>query len=489
MKEALTRLEAAPQPAAQRETLVAAIIGGAQFISMLDATVIMNALPTMARSLNQSPISLNLAITTYLIAAAMFLPVGTWIADRYGARTVFRFAIAGFALSSILCGLAHSLWELVAARAFQGAAGAMMLPVGRLILLKSVPRERLMNALAVLSIPAMLGPVLGQPIGGLIVTFGSWRWIFFLNLPIAALGILLVTLFVPEVKEEHRTPLDWQGFLLAGVSLASLMFGFENIGRGALPWQAIIAFLAIGAIGTWMLVRHTRRVEAPIVDLSLFRFATFRTAATGGLMTRVQIGGVPFLLALMLQVSFGLSPLAAGLITATGAIGSLLVKSVTPPLLRRWGFRTVLIANTALSSLMLLAYATFSAWTPVVWMVLVVFSAGLIRSVQFTSLNAMSYSDVPQSNMSRASSLTAMIQQLAQGFGVGVSALVLHFAARLGGHDQMQISDVRTAFIVLAVLSASALWFFVKLPPHAGAQMSGHRREDVKLQQLEEEAA
>ncbi len=459
-----------------RDSLIAAIIGAAMFVQTLDATIVVNALPTMARSLHQSPVTLNMAITAYLIAAAIFLPLGTWIADRVGARRIFRLAILGFALASALCGLSQSLWQLVAARMLQGAFGAMMQPVGRLILLKSVPKERLMAALAVLSIPQLLGPVIGQPLGGFIVTFFSWHWIFFINLPLAVVGVVLVSMFIPEVREEHELhPLDWTGLVLAACALSGLMFGFENIGRGVLPWQVVLGMLGGASLCCWLLARHAARVTGPIVDLTLLRLPTFRTAMFTGVITRLQLGALPFMLAMLLQVAFGMSAFEAGLTTFASSIGAMFMKSVAPPIIRRFGFRNTLIGNTTCTALMLLSYAAFRAQTPHVLIFVLLMVGGFFRALQFTAVNSLAYAEVPSNRMSRASSLATMFTQGSLALGVGAAATILHASAAIHGRTALTAADVSIGFVVIAVITLSANLLLVRLHSHAGAEMSGHR--------------
>jgi EmrB/QacA subfamily drug resistance transporter len=476
-----------------RDTLIAAIIGAAMFVQTLDATIVVNALPTMAVSLHQSPLTLNMAITAYMIAAAMFLPVGTWIADRFGARKVFRGAILAFALASALCGLSHSLWQLVAARMLQGAAGAMMQPVGRLILLKSVPKERLMGALAILSIPQLLGPVIGQPIGGMIVTFASWRYVFFINLPLAVIGVILITLFIPDIREDDELfRLDWTGLFLSACALSGLMFGFENIGRGFLPWPYVVGLLVTGVGSGWLLFRHASRVEGPIVDVSLLKLPTFRTAMFVGVLTRLQLGALPFMLALLLQVAFGMSAFAAGLITFASSVGAIFMKSVAPPIIRYFGFRTTLLGNTLCAATLMISYSLFRAGTPHWLIFTLLMIGGFFRALQFTSLNGLAYADVPSNRMSRASSLSAMFQQGSLAAGVGFAALILHTSALAAGRSRVTVFDISTGFVIIGLITISATALLLRLPANAGAEMSGHkghRRSAMTEPQVEEEAA
>ncbi len=453
--------------------LLPLIIGAALFMQTLDSTVISNALPTMAKSLRQDPVTLNLAITAYLLSAAVFLPISTWIADRFGARNVFRAAIVGFALSSLLCGVAQNLIELVGARMLQGVAGAMMLPVGRLILLRSVPKSELVRAMSYLTMPALLGPILGPPIGGFIVTFSSWRWIFFINVPMGILGVVLTTMFMPDVREAVKEKLDLRGFILTGCGLAGLVYGFDNLGKNLLPFAVVAAMLAGGALCAGLYVFHARRTPNAILDLSLLKIKTFTASTVGGLFSRLIIGASPFLLALLLQLGFGLSAFQAGLLTFAGAAGALLMKTTARPIIGWFGFKTVLIGNAVLVAILSGCYALFNVTTPHWILLLTLLVGGFFRSLQFTALNAIGYADIPQRLMSRASSLASMFQQLAQSLGVGLAAMLIHYTLAWRHSPKLSAADITPAFVIVAALSLIAIVFFVALPADAGAEVSG----------------
>jgi len=472
--EALPTAAAAPEAKAGRTgPLLPMIIGSALFMQTLDSTVISNALPTMARALRQDPVTLNLAITAYLLSAAVFLPISAWVADRFGAKSVFRAAIAGFALSSLLCGCAQTLPEIVAARMLQGVAGAMMLPVGRLVLLRSVPKSELVRAMSYLTMPALLGPILGPPIGGFIVTFSSWRWIFFINVPMGLLGVVLATLFVPDVRETVTRKLDLRGFILTGCGLAGLVYGFDNLGRNVLPVAAVAGLLIGGALSGVLYAFHARRTPHAILDLNLFKIPTFTAATVGGLFSRLVIGASPFLLALLLQLGFGLSAWQAGLLTFAGAAGALLMKTTARPIINRFGFKRILILNALLVALLSGSYAFFRADTPHALLISVLLVGGFFRSLQFTALNALAYADVPQPMMSRASSLSSMFQQLAQSLGVGLAAVLIHYTLLFRHSAHLQAEDITPAFAIVAGLSLAALFFFIPLKTNAGSEVSG----------------
>ena len=474
--DALDRIAREDEPAVMRTgRLVPMIIGSALFMQTLDATVISNALPTMARSLHEDPLTLNLAITSYLLASAVFLPISGWAADRFGAKLVFRIAIALFAAASLGCGLSHTLPELVAARMAQGMAGAMMAPVGRLVLLRSVPKSQLVRAMSYLTMPAMLGPVLGPPIGGFIVTHFSWQWIFYINIPIGVLGVVLVTLFIGDVREAAVPPLDWRGFILTGFGLAGVVYGFENLGRGMLPLAVIAGLFLGGAVCLLLYGLHARRAPHAIIDLSLLRIPTFMASTVGGAFIRMSMGATPFLLALLLQIGFGMNALAAGLMTFTSAAGALVMKATARPILARFGFKPVLVANTLVTGVIFMSYSLFKASTPQMLIVATLLVGGFFRSLQFTALNAMAYADVEQGRMSQASSLSAMGQQLSQSIGIGLAALLLHAIMGLHQAKTLQAADVSPAFFIIGVISLCGLFFFVGLPSDVASEVSGRR--------------
>jgi len=462
------------------EFLAPMIVGCALFMEMLDATVISTALPAMAKSLGEDPIKLNLAITSYLLSLAVFIPISGWMADRFGARTIFRTAIIIFTIGSVFCGLSNSLPELVAARILQGFGGAMMVPVGRLIVLKTIAKSELVTAMSYLTVPAVLGPVVGPPVGGFIVTYYSWRWIFFINVPIGLIGITLVTLYIPNIREDDVLPLDLRGFLLTGFGLAGLVFGFESIGRGVISPAIIMCAMAAGGMCMALYILHHNRIDYPIIDLDLMKIPTFSAATLGGGLFRMGIGALPFLLAMLLQVVFGLSPFASGLLTFTSAAGALFMKVTATPIIRRLGFRSVLISNGVLSAFIMMSYALFRSTTPHFAIVLALLSGGFFRSLQFTALGTLAYADVPNSLMSSASSLSSMAQQLFLSLGVALGAMLLHMSLGAHGGGHLSVHDFTPAFVVMGVLALLSSLLFIPLEYHAGDEVSG-RRAGVEL--------
>lgn len=462
-----------------RATVVPLIVACALFMENLDSTALATALPAIAASLGQSPLVLSFAITSYLFSLAVFIPISGWMADRFGARQVFRGAILVFVLGSIACELSSSLAELVAARVLQGLGGAMMVPVGRLVLLRSVGKSDLVRAMAYLTVPALVGPLLGPPLGGFLTTYLSWRWIFWINVPTGLLGVVLVSALIPDLKEERPPPMDLRGFLLCAASLVGLVFGFESLGRVPVPPGVSAALLAVGAAGAVAYLRHARGHPHPVIDLRLLRVPTFRASILGGFLFRIGVGAVPFLLPLLLQAGFGLSAFQSGTLTLAAAAGALTMKMTAAPILRRLGFRRVLIGNAVLSAAFLAATALFRPDTPHAVIAAVLLVGGFFRSLQFTSLNTLAYAEIEPARMSRATSFAGMAQQLSLSVGVGTGALVLHLAATVDGAGWIEAGDFAPAFAVVALIAASSALVFLPLPRDAGAEVSGHGGQDA----------
>jgi len=477
-RELTTEIAAAPEGDTEQafSSLVPAIIGASLMMQTLSATVISNALPTMAKSLHESPIHLNTAITAYLLASAIVLPISGWMADRFGARKIFLFAIVSYALSNAACGFAQNLPEMLLARMAEGASGAMLGPVGRLVLLRSTAKHNLVRAMSVLTMPALVGPVIGPPIGGFIITYFSWRWIFFLNLPIAVLGVALVLRFIPNVAGGERRPLDWIGLVLTGVGMAGVVYGFENLGRNAFPAWVVAAMMGGGGVcllGFWL---HSRRTPHPILDLGLLKIRTFSAGVVGGSFMRMGMGATPFLLAMLLQVAFGLTALQAGLMTFASAAAALVMKTAAPPILARFGFKRTLSVNSVVVALLFMAYAMFRASTPHWAIYAVLLTGGFFRSLQFTSLNGLAFADVDHERMSRASTMSTMGQQLSQSIGIGLAAVLLRLFMARAHATHLTGAVVAPVFIVIGLLALVSTLFFVTLPADAGAALNGQPR-------------
>jgi EmrB/QacA subfamily drug resistance transporter len=455
---------------------VTLIVAVALFMETMDSTVIATSLPAIAADLHEDPIALKLALTSYLLSLAVFIPLSGWMADRFGARTVFRAAIVVFTLGSAACGFAQGLPDFVLFRIVQGMGGAMMVPVGRLVILRTVPKTELISALAWLTVPALMGPVIGPPLGGFITTYISWRWIFWINIPVGLLGIVLATLYVANIREEGLPPLDLKGFVLSGIGLAGLAFGFTTIGQGLFPPAVVAALFAAGIIGCWLYIRHARVTPAPLLDLDLLKFDTFFASVAGGFLYRIGVGAMPFLLPLMLQLGFGLNAMQSGMLTFASAVGAVAMKTTAAPILRRFGFKRVLVTNAVVSSLFIAAIALFTAGTPH-WIVLtVLLVGGFFKSLEFTSINSIAYADIDSKAMSRATSFASVAQQLSLSAGVAIGALVLE-AQRMGRGDMDVVaSDFPLAFVLVAAIAASSVLIFALLPKEAGANLSARAR-------------
>jgi EmrB/QacA subfamily drug resistance transporter len=451
------------------------IIASALFMENMDQTIIATSLPAIAADLGTSPIVLKLAFTTYLLSLTVFIPISGWLADRFGARHVFRLAIAIFTLGSVACGLSSSLGELVAARALQGLGGAMMVPVGRIILLRAIPKAELVDALAWLTIPALLGPLLGPPVGGFITDSFGWRWIFWMNVPFGIAAILLATWLMPETGVDHVPPLDVRGFLLSGLGLSSLIFGLTVLGRDLLPAYAPPLLMGFGLVMLVLYYLHARRIAAPILDFRLLRIPTFRAGVLGGSLFRIGVGAVPFLLPLMFQLGYGLSAFESGMITCAAAAGAISMKFGAARLIRRFGFRRLLLVNGALAAVSIAVMGLLTGTTPYLLMVALLFIGGFLRSLQFTAMNAMSYSDVDNDGMSYATTFYTVSQQISLSAGVVLGAFVLEAAQWWRSEASLQPADFTIAFFVVAVASLTALFNFRSLAADAGASVSGQR--------------
>jgi EmrB/QacA subfamily drug resistance transporter len=464
----------------QRNVLIPLIVACALFMENMDSTVIATALPAIAADIGESPLALKLALTSYLVGLAVFIPISGWVADRVGSRTVFASAIVVFVGGSLLCAASGTLAAFVAARFLQGIGGAMMVPVGRLVLLRTVPKDGLLTALNTLTIPALLGPVTGPALGGAITLYFHWRWIFLINLPIGALGLYLVLRHIPNVKEPDVPPLDLAGFALAGAGLSVMMLGLSSLGGHLMPEKITAACVVAGGAALVAYPWHARRTANPLIDLSLFRIPTFHTGVLVGSLFRIGVGATPFLLPMLLQLGFGLNPLQSGLLTCATAVGAMFMKTLTTIILRRFGFRKVLTVNALVTSAAVGVCALFTAATPHAVIFFVLLVSGCLRSLQFTALQAISFAEVKRETMSQASSIASMAQRLAQSLGVAIGAYALQISGLLQGHADLVVADFPPAFVAIA-LSAVSLFFHAALPPDAGAEISGHGRPGAPL--------
>lgn len=474
--DASTSPPPAPSPRRTDPRLTAAIVASALFMQNLDSTAVMTALPAMARELGEEPARLGAAITAYLVALTVFIPLSGWVADRFGAKRVFMLAIVLFTIASVLCGRATGLAELVAARVLQGLGGAMMLPVARLLLLRQVRKDEILTAMTWLTMPALIGPIMGPPLGGLLTDTLGWRSVFLINLPIGVLGLVMVAWRIAPAPVAPPGPPDVAGLALTGAALALVMFGLETVGRGITPPLVSEATLAAGLLTGWVAVRHCRRVVRPAVDFALLRIPSFWQAAGPGTLFRIGAGATPFLIPTLLQIGFGHSASEAGLVSFATALGALAMKPLARPVLRRFGFRATITVCCVLAAASIALSASFTAAWPLWSVFLVLALSGLLRSLQFTAISALAFADVPAERFSAATGFFATLQQLAPALGVVLATATLEASAALAGrpHGTLATADFALAFLVAGALALAAAPFFARMAPDAGADVSGH---------------
>ena len=458
--------------------LIALVVASAFFMENLDGTVIVIALPTMAESLGTDTVTLTIGVTSYLLTLAALIPVSGWVADRLGVRNVFCAAIGGFVFASILCGMSNGLWEFTGARILQGASAALMSPVGRLAVLRTTSKGELVRAIALITWPGLIAPVVGPPLGGFIATYGSWRWIFFLNVPIGVVGMLLVARYVPALSGEARRPFDLVGFLLMAFAFGAMMYALEAAGHGTANWALVVAIFALGLAAGTLALRHAGRHGHPLVDLSALRIPTFSASALlGGGVFRLTSGAMPYLLPLFFQIGFGLSAVSAGFLVLAYAAGNLGMKVVTTRILRMFGFRRVLTLNGLLAASTIFACALLTPATPQWLAIAVLFAAGCFRSMQLTSISTLMFADVPDSLKSSATTLSVMSHQLSMSIGIAIAALILSLSAAASGAEAHNLTtlDFRVAIFAMAALATASIVRFWMIEPAAGAEVSGHR--------------
>ena len=456
--------------------LLALIVSAASFMQQLDGTVIATALPQMANTFHETPVNVSIGMTAYLLTVAVFIPTGSWAADRIGSRTVFSGAIFVFTLGSVLCGFSESLWQFVGARILQAVGGALMVPVGRLVVLRMARKTELIQAMQFLTVPGLVAPVLGPPLGGFITSYASWRWIFFLNIPIGVIGLIAVFIFMKNDREDAARPFDRAGFVLSGAGFAALLFGFNALGRGGGFLAMDLGLIGVGGLLLAFAVRHARRAANPLLDLSPLRFSSYARAIAGGSLFRAAIGAMPFLLPLLFQVGFGMTAFVSGLLVMVCTIGDLSAQAFIRRIIRRLGFRSVTIFGGVATAAVTATFALFDAHTATIVLVVSLVVVGIIRSCSITAMNTLAFSDIPQTQMSAASILSSTIQQMSFGVGVAVAALALRGAVYFRGQtDQsLEVADFQVAILAIALISGLSALAFVGLKKDAGAEISGH---------------
>ncbi|MFZ7617977.1 MFS transporter [Klebsiella pneumoniae] len=457
----------------------ALLVAGAFFMEFLDGTVIATALPDMARDFGVTAVELNIGISAYLITLAVLIPASGWIADRFGARAIFTLALAIFTLASVFCGLSTEVHIFVAMRILQGVGGALMVPVGRLAVLRTTPKHQLIKAIATLTWPALVAPIIGPPLGGFITRYASWHWIFFINVPLGLAAIILSLRIIPDIRETERRSFDLSGFITTSVAMVSLVTAMERLGdRQPQIWPT----LALAALGFGCLlysIRHFRRAAAPMVRLDALQVPTFRVTMYGGSLFRASISAVPFLLPLLFQVGFGMDPFHSGLLVLAVFVGNLTIKPATTPLIRWLGFRRLLLINGALNVCSLLACALLTPQTPVWAIMLILYLGGVFRSIRFTGVSTLAFADVPAAQMSDANTLFSTASQLAVGLGITLGAIGIRLGEQVG--DWLHLTELpgisfRLSFVFIALICLVGMIDSLHLAKTAGSSVSEKKK-------------
>ncbi|XVB75000.1 MFS transporter [Klebsiella pneumoniae] len=457
----------------------ALLVAGAFFMEFLDGTVIATALPDMARDFGVTAVELNIGISAYLITLAVLIPASGWIADRFGARAIFTLALAIFTLASVFCGLSTEVHIFVAMRILQGVGGALMVPVGRLAVLRTTPKHQLIKAIATLTWPALVAPIIGPPLGGFITRYASWHWIFFINVPLGLAAIILSLRIIPDIRETERRSFDLSGFITTSVAMVSLVTAMERLGdRQPQIWPT----LALAALGFGCLlysIRHFRRAAAPMVRLDALQVPTFRVTMYGGSLFRASISAVPFLLPLLFQVGFGMDPFHSGLLVLAVFVGNLTIKPATTPLIRWLGFCRLLLINGALNVCSLLACALLTPQTPVWAIMLILYLGGVFRSIQFTGVSTLAFADVPAAQMSDANTLFSTASQLAVGLGITLGAIGIRLGEQVG--DWLHLTELpgisfRLSFVFIALICLVGMIDSLHLAKTAGSSVSEKKK-------------
>jgi EmrB/QacA subfamily drug resistance transporter len=449
------------------------------FMESLDTTILNTAVPAIAHALNVPPLSMKAVLASYTLSLAVFIPISGWMANRFGTRRVFASAIGIFTLGSFLCGISNDIHLLVACRILQGGGGAMMLPVGRITMVRTFAKSELINAMSFVAIPGLVGPMVGPVIGGAIIGYFHWSVIFFVNIPIGLVGLVLVYRHLPNYREKRNYRLDIVGLVLFGSGIALLSYVLEVFGETTLSSREILGLLAISAALLAAYGLHTKRTPHPLLRLKLLGIRTFRVAVSGNLFTRLGIGGIPFLLPLLYQVGLGFSPIQSGLLIMPQAFAAMSLKLTMPMILRKFGYRTVLIINTLMLGVMIMLFATIDLETPVWLIVVMAFAYGFLTSLQYTSMNTLAYADVGEHEASGASTIASTVQQLAVSFGIATASLAaaLFIPDRLHATEPQMIHGIHLALLCLAVLTIVSTAVFVRLRPQDGAAVSRHKSE------------
>ena len=458
-------------PSAAIKRMLPWLVAVAFFMESLDTTILNTAVPVISKALAVTPLSMKSVLASYTLSLAVFIPLSGWVADRFGTRRVFASAIGIFTLGSFLCGISGNIHLLVACRILQGCGGAMMVPVGRLTLVRTFPKSELVRAMSFVAIPGLIGPMLGPLAGGFIVGYLHWRAIFFLNIPVGVAGLVLVYLHLPDYRENNTRPLDVIGLILFGSGIALLSYVLEIFGEHTLSTGEVLGLLAISLALIAGYGLHATQAAYPLLQLSLFRIRTFAAAVSGSFFTRLGIGGVPFLLPLLYQVGLGLSPIQSGLLIMPQAAAAMSTKFLMPKILKGIGYRGVLISNTIVLGALLMLFATIGPRTPIWLIVLQAFCYGALTSTQYTAMNTLVYADVPPDSASNASSIASTLQQLSMSFGVAAAGLTTIFfiPQAVRSHSGELMAGLHEAFLVLGAFTILSTMVFSRLKRNDGA--------------------
>ncbi|MCS3422676.1 EmrB/QacA subfamily drug resistance transporter [Rahnella sp. BIGb0603] len=454
------------------------LVAGAFFMENLDATVIVTALPQMAKDFGVHPVDMNIGVSAYILTLTVFIPASGWIANRFGTRNVFSLALILFTLASLLCSASVSLSTFTAARMLQGFAGALMVPVGRLVVLKNTQKSDLIRAIATITWPGLVAPILGPPLGGFITTYASWHWIFLLNLPLGIIALVFSRKLIPQVEGQKGVPFDVTGFVLTGAACLGLIFGLDMFNQGTINWKPVTMVggaVIVGALAVW----HSGRATHPLLPLTALKIKSYAVTIYGGSLFRVAIGALPFLLPLMFQLGYGMNAFDAGLLVLAVFAGNLAMKPFTSPILHRFRFKSIMLINGLLNSATIFACALLTPDVPTAITLLLLFASGMTRSMQFTALNTLAFSQVPAEQMGGANTLFNTAQQLSTGLGIAIGALSLRVAEHfLPASAGMQTGTFHIAFIIIGVFSLAGTLDSLTLDPTAGDEIR-RKKESV----------
>ena len=453
------------------------LVAVAFFMQALDTTILNTAVPAIAKALNIAPLSMKAVLSSYTLSLAVFIPISGWMADRFGTRRVFAWAIGTFTLGSVLCGISNSIHLLVACRVLQGFGGAMMVPVGRLTLVRTFPKSELIRAMSFVAIPGLIGPMLGPVAGGFIVGYFHWRLIFFINLPVGLLGLYFVFRHLPDYRQENSPPLDVMGLIFFGLGIGLMAYVLEVFGEHTLGDGMLLTLLAVSAVCLVAYGMRAGRIKFPLLRLTLFGIRTFRASVSGSFFTRLGIGGIPFLFPLLYQVGLGFTPIQSGLLIMPQAAAALSLKFVLRKILQRFGYRRVLIFNTLMLGVMTLSFATIGAGTPVWLIVTQVFVFGMFTSLQYSSMNTLVYADVTDEQTSGASAITSTVQQMAISFGIAIGSLLtaVFVPDRFHTSAPQLIHGIHLTFLILGGWTIISAYIFRELKKDDGNTLSRHK--------------